>query len=331
MNDINGLQIGGICANIDISERIYAEQALQESEERWQLAMRGNNDGIWDWNLRKNTTFFSERCGEILGFAPGECDVLSREEWLERAHPDDIEKVREEFNKHIDGESEYFIAEYRVLCNNGNYKWVLDRAQGLWDKNYDLARVCGSLTDITERKEYESRLQDANVRLEELAMRDGLTGVYNRRAMEERLAMEYERVRRYKFSLSVIMVDVDHFKRYNDSFGHQQGDEVLREFAKILDRNTRDVDFVSRYGGEEFIILLPHTSLDGSKSVAERCINAIRSFDWPGRSVTASFGVSSIDPEDNIDWENLLRLADEAMYASKRNGRNQITYILPDG
>lgn len=331
MRDHTGSPIGGICANIDISERIYAEQALQESEERWQLALRGNSDGIWDWDLRRNRTFFSDRCVEILGYNPGEYFIVDRSDWLSRVHPDDIEKVNEAFQRHLDHQTAYYCAEYRVLCKSGDYKWISDRAQALWDRNLELLRVAGSFTDITERRLYEDQLHEANNRLEELAMKDGLTGVYNRRALEERLAMEYERVRRYRMSLSLMLLDVDHFKDYNDTFGHQQGDVVLKQFAALLDRNTRDVDFVARYGGEEFVILLPHTSHEGSKFVSERCLQSIRSHPWPCRAITASIGVSTLEPEDNIDWESLLKLADEAMYQSKDNGRDQITYNLPDG
>jgi PAS domain S-box-containing protein len=152
----------------DISDRKRVEAALQESEERWQLALKGNNDGIWDWNLKTNETFFSTRWKEMLGFGDG--DISNRfEELSERVHPDDLEWVMQRTQDHLAQKTPFFVAEYRLRCKDGSYKWVLDRGQALWDEDGTAIRMVGSHTDITERKATEADLQRQNRHLHLIA------------------------------------------------------------------------------------------------------------------------------------------------------------------
>lgn len=326
LHNFSGEATGGICASIDISARKYAEQALQESEERWSLAVRGNNDGIWDWNVRTGHTYFSARCASILGYDEDVEIARCRQDWINYIHPDDREQVVSALKLHTDRTTKYYYAEYRARARDGTYRWVLDRGQALWNRNGDVLRVAGSFTDITDRKRYEQQLQEAKGKLEELAMRDGLTGLKNRRAFQERFEMEYERASRYGIPLSVVLLDVDNFKLYNDAFGHPAGDTVLRIVAEILSNVIRDTDFVARYGGEEFILLLPHTSMEAALQVAERCRLDIAHYHWPKRSVTASLGVSTLYAGINISSEELVKAADDALYASKSAGRNLVIH-----
>ncbi len=142
----------------DITERKNIESALKESEERWQLALRGANDGIWDWNVVTNEVFFSKRWKEMLGYREDEIQN-NLEEWSKRVHPEDIDWVTELIQEHFAQKTSFYISEHRVLCKDGSYKWILDRGQALWDEAGNVIRMAGSHTDITNRKRAELELK----------------------------------------------------------------------------------------------------------------------------------------------------------------------------
>ena len=190
-------------------------------------------------------------------------------------------------------------------------------------------QVQKSLTLIQDQNaELEMQKQElaqANSRLTALAVTDGLTGLYNHRAFQERLAEEYERTQRYKIPLSVILLDVDKFKTYNDAFGHPEGDTVLKAVAQELQAAARTTDYVCRYGGEEFVIILPNTDAQGAKEAAERFRTAIELREWTLRPITASFGVATLHA-DLTQTQELTAQADQALYSSKQRGRNRATH-----
>lgn len=197
--------------------------------------------------------------------------------------------------------------------------------------------LAGMAVDITAARRYEAQLETQqrelermNVLLAEQSTTDSLTGLKNRRAFEERLAVEVERARRYGGALSLLILDVDHFKGFNDAFGHPGGDEVLRRVSTLLLSKARDTDLVARYGGEEFVVLLPDTELEGARRLAERCRDAIETADWPGRGVTISVGLSPLTL-DTLNGDDLLEEADQALYEAKRDGRNCVRGTLPPG
>lgn len=166
-------------------------------------------------------------------------------------------------------------------------------------------------------------------RLERETITDALTGVFNRRYLDNRLAEELARSRRYGFSLSVIFLDIDHFKRVNDDHGHPLGDKVLAAVAKNIASGLRDTDVAARFGGEEFVVVTPHTGLSGATDVAQRLIKAIEAhpFDLPGAPgglrITCSAGVASLD-ESAADAAALLDAADKSLYRAKQQGRNRV-------
>ncbi|MEK7851923.1 MAG: diguanylate cyclase [Deltaproteobacteria bacterium] len=170
-------------------------------------------------------------------------------------------------------------------------------------------------------------LELANLELEKLAVTDGLTGAYNHRHFRTRLEEEFSRAKRYKTSLSCIMLDLDHFKSINDAFGHAQGDIVLKEITDALRKSVRKTDVVARYGGEEFVILLPHTDQEGAFIHAERIREAARGNRCSDSNtcimVTVSLGVSTFPSPDINSADELVGKADNALYEAKRNGRNK--------
>jgi diguanylate cyclase (GGDEF)-like protein len=195
-----------------------------------------------------------------------------------------------------------------------------------------------SSRDITDSKQNERRLeeaqrklreqqdalQDVNSKLSELASHDGLTQLRNRRAFEERIEDECRRFRRNGNDVSLVLLDIDHFKSYNDTFGHPKGDEVLREVGRLLRRSLRATDFAARYGGEEFAIILPGTDRTGSLTVAEQLRRSIEGASWEDRPITASIGVATMGG-DITTAEELVDHADRALYRSKQEGRNRVT------
>jgi two-component system, cell cycle response regulator len=173
--------------------------------------------------------------------------------------------------------------------------------------------------------ELQKALLASNQRLEELSRTDGLTGVANRRAFDAELCTRFEHAKRYARPLTLLMIDIDHFKKVNDTLGHQAGDEVLERIARVLQRATRQSDFVARFGGEEFVVLLPETPLLEGLQVAEKIRAAVASEDLPAR-VTVSVGVATM-PQPELDSpEALVAAADAALYRAKRSGRNRVEY-----
>jgi diguanylate cyclase (GGDEF)-like protein len=159
-----------------------------------------------------------------------------------------------------------------------------------------------------------------------LAVTDGLTGLFNHRHFHEKLAEEWLRADRYHKPLSVLLIEADDFKKVNDTYGHLQGDSVLRDLAMVLQRNVRDVDVTARYGGDEFTAILPETDAEGALTVAERVRQAVEEFPFPSEEgtihMTVSVGVASHPPI--MDRNALVRAADDALYIAKRRGKNRI-------
>jgi len=177
--------------------------------------------------------------------------------------------------------------------------------------------------------DYQQKIEDTLSQMEQQSLTDGLTGVSNRRAFQRQLDDEFNRARRHNTPLCLLMLDVDKFKAYNDSFGHPAGDFVLSAVAKLLREHCRTHDFVARYGGEEFAIILPATGREGALVLAERFRRGIHRAAWPHRSVTISVGGAMLTPE-MASSEHLLGRADEALYQAKQTGRNRVCFVQAD-
>lgn len=204
-------------------------------------------------------------------------------------------------------------------------------------ENADLCRKLNEFNVSLERKVEErtveltranTRLSVLNKELEELSITDGLTNVFNRRYFIERLRQEMKRVSRYGPPASLLMIDIDHFKKVNDAYGHQAGDAVLAGVAGILSRNVRETDVIGRYGGEEFAVMLPATDVAGTQVLAERLrtiiAGSVHGYGGERLTVTVSIGVSTWQPAVKDDFEELIRLADAALYRAKEQGRNRV-------
>lgn len=203
----------------------------------------------------------------------------------------------------------------------------------IMDDAGEVKAVCITVFDVTDTSIYQMMLKDAMAKLEDMSVRDGLTGIFNRRHVEQTLSAEFDRVKRYGGDLSLLLFDLDHFKSVNDTYGHLAGDEVLRCVSETMETVRRNSDIAGRYGGEEFTILLPNTDLEGAIAVAERVREAVKNreimFEGTRIPVTISIGVATFDREIE-NHEILLQHADLALYASKENGRDQVTRYSED-
>jgi PAS domain S-box-containing protein len=273
-----------------LAERARLEEAVRESEERYALAARGANDGLWDWNIRTGETYFSERWKSMLGYE-GDAIGDSMDEWFKLVHPEEVAAVKKELGAHLEGSVPHFEAEYRVLHRDGAYRWMLVRGLAVRDSEGKATRVAGSQTDITKRKVVEEQLLHN-------AFHDALTGLPNRALFMDRLQQAMERTRRHPdYSFAVFFIDVDRFKLVNDSLGHTVGDQLLAGIGKRLEACTRASDTVARLGGDEFTILLDDM-----------------------RDASDSVGVA-LSPMCYARPDDLLRDSNTAMHRAKAAGR----------
>ncbi|MNP25795.1 Response regulator PleD [compost metagenome] len=177
-----------------------------------------------------------------------------------------------------------------------------------------------------EIEQKQEELIALNANLVELSVTDKLTGLKNRRYFQEKIEDQIILYRKVDKPFSVILLDIDHFKKVNDTWGHQTGDDVLERLAKILQAYSRKGDIVARYGGEEFVLILPDMDIDEAKAIAERLRTAVAGSIWNTGSITISIGIATFTPTDSN--ATILKKADQALYASKENGRNRITHFV---
>jgi diguanylate cyclase (GGDEF)-like protein/PAS domain S-box-containing protein len=304
--------------------RRRAESALVESEERYALAARGANDGLWDWDLRTHRIYFSPRWKLMLGFAEEEIGD-GVEEWLSRVHREDAARLKTQIVAHLNGETVHFENEHRMTHRDGSWRWMLSRGLAVRDEKGAAYRMAGSQTDITERKLAEEQLLHD-------AFHDALTGLPNRALFLDRLGLALERSRRRDGRFAVLFVDLDRFKVVNDGLGHLAGDALLVAVSQRLLAFVHPGDTLARFGGDEFTILLDEVGgAEDAVRTAERIQGELsRPFDLPsGREVftTASVGIALSDVRYQTADE-LLRDADTAMYRAKAQGRAR--YVLFD-
>jgi diguanylate cyclase (GGDEF)-like protein/PAS domain S-box-containing protein len=238
-------------------------------------------------------------------------DELRQDPFVERVHPDDRERTEAEAAGLFEG-VETLSFENRYLAKDGTWHWLRWSSQLSPDESLIYARA----TDVTELKQIEAEREELLDQVQDMARRDSLTGLPNRRALEEQLPQEMARARRSLAPLSVAILDIDHFKSYNDTHGHLSGDEVLRACAKAWDSALRAEDTIVRFGGEEFLVLLPDTEPEQAAEIVERLREKTP------MEQTCSAGLAVWDGVESID--DLLRRADEALYLAKASGRNQL-------
>lgn len=333
--------------NENLEERVQEKtQALSESEERFNLAMQGANDGLWDWSIHDRTAYFSPRWKTMLGFQDWEISELPRE-WRKRIHRDDLRKVLMQIRSHLQGKTPAYESIHRVQHQDGHYIWVLDRGRAVFDENGEPIRMVGTQVDITEHKQLEEKIKSANIKLKHeikerlfaqkelahLAKHDPLTNLPNRILFYEKLKEAIHRAELEDDAIAVLLVDLDNFKQVNDTLGHPVGDHMLVDVSNRLSSIVNKNYFLSRFGGDEFFVILQGCSdnfiVDAyAKEIIDLMSQPFHIDDQEIR-IGCSIGIT-LFPDDGKEPDQLIRDADIAMYHAKDQGRNMYQYFTEE-
>jgi diguanylate cyclase (GGDEF)-like protein/PAS domain S-box-containing protein len=313
----------------EIEQRIAAEQHLKDSEARYRLLADNSTDMVFVLDQDLVRRYVSPACRELLGYAPEEMIGVKP---VNMAHPDDAPRLALVFQTLLGGGAERQSIINRIRHRSGRWIWVEAQFRTLREADSGrITGIIGALRDISARKAVEDELAEANRRLQTLAGQDSLTGLANRRAFDEALAKEYRRAEREKKTLSLVILDVDRFKAFNDHYGHPAGDACLRQIgAVIAETARRPGDVAARYGGEEFVMLLPDTDEAGAELIAERIRRAVLALEIPHLAnarglVTVSVGVAALAlAGGDGSPDGLVEDADRALYCAKECGRNAV-------
>ena len=304
--------------DIDITEQRRREAELSEARAQVADAARRAKIAFWRQQFGFGALVWSEAAGEIFGRPAGELPATP-EDYLKLVYREDSDRVRAVYVQ-ARAQSKAYDLEYRLVKPDGAITWLHEIGE-IEQANADgTISFSGTLQDITERKKLEARL-------EQLATVDELTGAQNRRSILGQAQIELRRARRFRHALSFLFLDIDHFKQINDRFGHKIGDVVLAKLSDVCRGALRPSDIFSRYGGEEFLVMLPETDIVQATTVAQRLLVQVRqtvfSLDPPVHGLTVSAGISMIrDPDDTL--ESLLERIDRALYRAKERGRDRI-------
>ena len=262
--------------------------------------------------------FYNDRMAEQFG--------ISRTEWLGR-HDHEIWPAEIAHTMHgndlevIAGGAAVDRLEETTDAQGRRTTWKVHKF--VWHDDQGKALIGGIAVDMTLELARENALTALNLQLERLATLDSLTGLANRRLLDERIDFEFLSATRHQQPLSVVLLDIDDFKRRNDRFGHASGDDALRRLGRLITETLRATDTGGRYGGEEFVVVLPCATSEGALIFAERLRAAMRNERWPEEPVTASFGVATLD-EQTISARRLIAMADHAMYEAKHTGKDRV-------
>ncbi len=307
--------------DLDLLEEIQLN--LQQSEEKYRLAMQATQDGLWDWDIAEENVYFSPSWGQMLKLddIPQEFDT-----WHSRLHPVDAPNVMKTLEQHLQGKTPLWQHEHRLKCNDGQWLWVLGRGQVVKRDNQNRPlRMIGTMSDIHHKKQTEEIIwQQANF--------DALTNLPNRKFLSELLEQEIRKSERHKLQVWLLFLDLDGFKEVNDSLGHQIGDMLLRQVAERLQKVIRNSDIAGRLSGDEFVVIFTDvTDVTKIDYFASRLIEDIgRPFELQDNlvKVTASIGIANF-PNDADNAADLLKYADQSMYVAKKEGKNRYTYFTP--
>jgi diguanylate cyclase (GGDEF)-like protein/PAS domain S-box-containing protein len=316
-----------VLAAVRGEEKRLADE-LRSSEARYRVLAETSQDLILRTTLDGFRTYVSPSVRGVTGWTEDELPPPANFSVL--VHPADrshfsgfLDKLRSQPGNHT--------LVYRAKRRDGQYGWLEAYVGTVFSEAAIPNELVWTIRDISLRVEHEETLKSEKQKAQELAWTDGLTGLSNRRAFDERLAAEWIFAGQHDVSLSLLLLDVDHFKSYNDTYGHQMGDEALRRIARVIGECTRQSgDLAARYGGEEFVVVLPHADVARAQEVAERIRENVQELRLEHSNssfglVTISIGVSSANRVEGTTAAALVELADGALYAAKRGGRNRIS------
>jgi diguanylate cyclase (GGDEF)-like protein/PAS domain S-box-containing protein len=315
------------CISVVLEQQKATERKLQEIVSLHTLVSENSRDVIVVADFDGNRSFVSAAAQSMGGWKPEDIIEFTG---LQLVHPDDLHRAKTAVDELRSG-NEGAMVECRVRKADGEYLWVEAALRLIHDPVTGLpSGILNTVRDISERKRSEQQLREAYRAVEAMSLTDVLTGLANRRRFDRYLGTEWRRSMRDSKPLSLLMLDVDLFKAYNDTYGHQHGDSCLKQIAEAcMDVVSRPGDLVARFGGEEFVVALPNTESEGAMQVADKICESLRSRRLPHTGspfgiITISIGCATLIPPAEKFAADLIAMADHALYTAKHNGRNQV-------
>ncbi len=303
----------------DITDRKQAEEGLRIEHWRMENIIEGAHVGTWEWNVQTGEVVFNELWAQLIGYTLEELGTKSIKTFEKFIHPDDLIRSNELLQRHFSGKLPYYDFEFRMKHKDSHWIWIHGCGRVITRTNDDKPLLMfGTHTNITQRKH-------AELQLEEMAMTDFQTKLYNRRYFMQRIDEECKRARRNHQPLTLLMLDIDHFKKVNDTYGHDVGDRALQHVAEIMRSSLREIDILGRMGGDEFTVLMPNTTLEDAVLLAERIRLSIANtpLDISAQALTLTVSIGAeIFTAEMSGLDELLRNADVALYRAKHSGRN---------
>ena len=305
----------------DVTFRQVIDKEMEEHKHSLWYALNEASDGLWEWNIGQDSLYVSPKLKQMRGYGPEE-DASKVDFWIDGIHPDDKNRVLAVMQEHLQGRTDKFEAKYRLRNRAGHFIWVNDKGKvSKRDAEGNPAIVAGMVQNVTDQVALQERLENQ-------AARDELTGAFNRRICHEILEHQITTSRSNGESFAVILIDIDYFKSINDQHGHRVGDDVLKAFVNRVEEHLREGDILFRWGGEEFLLLLPRLEESKQYRVADKVRKTIEDnrivlVDKTEISLTVSMGVSTY-PCHGSTRSELIEKADIAMYRAKANGRNRV-------
>ncbi len=320
----DGQVAGTISVARDITERKLMEEKLRREEQRFRALVEHSSDIIVLLNLEGIITYINPAVEKVLGFKPEE---RIGAKGFELVHPDDMKFLTDSFNTLArDTNSPVIQGEMHLRHKDGSWRTFEAVGSNLVNNNV-VEAVIVNYRDITERKQAEDVLKESEQRYRELSIIDDLTQLYNSRHFYAQLEIEIERSNRYEQPLTLLLLDLDKFKEFNDKYGHVEGDYVLSRLGQVIKRCLRDPDSAYRYGGEEFTIMLPMTTSEEGIVTAKRIQTELRKETFSpvldqNIYMTVSIGLAQYKPKEEM--KTFVHRVDKLMYQAKKNGRDRI-------
>ncbi|WP_432663877.1 EAL domain-containing protein [Wukongibacter baidiensis] len=298
-------------------------ELLRKSEQRYELVISASLDGIYDWDIKNNDIYHSKSWKRMMDYGDDENVSNFYESWKNRIHPEDRERVLDELDRYLNREIEDFRIEYRIRKSGGTYIWAFDNGIAVWDKNGSPVRMAGTIKNINDRKRWEEKIYS-------MAYYDPLTNLPNRVLFEEKLNYALMASKENLGKGAVFFIDLDNFKNINDTLGHEFGDNLIIKVGNELQSCVEEQGVVTRFGGDEFLIL--QSEISSSNDATDLANKILNIFNKPwiiGEHqiyTTASIGIA-VFPEDGIDVNEILKNADTAMYKAKGSGKNKFQFF----
>ncbi|MBM4763086.1 GGDEF domain-containing protein [Bacillus sp. B15-48] len=308
-----------------------AEIQLERNEQLYRHITENSTDFISLHTLDGKYTYISPNYYHSLGYSLNEMVGKSPYDFI---HNEDIKKIKF-LNGNRNTSAEIKTVTYRFRCKNGKYIWIESKYKNVLSVDKVLDEIICISRDVTKNKQKLIELEEEKKSLKKTVYTDPLTGIFNRRYFSREYKKTYQEYLRDQIVFSLLIIDIDYFKKYNDTYGHRNGDRCLIKVTDTLAKGVRKNDSVCRIGGEEFGIILPNTNKDEAISLAERLCKQVEELKIPHINsdvctyVTVSIGVSTantIIDSVNLNMEKLFSLADQALYESKKSGRNRVNF-----